>query len=300
MQRDIPAGLGSEGAIPRLFDSEIENVLERGALWAVEKGYGSRDDLEAIEEGGSIAGARPEDISERARKWGAPQLGTLGSGNHFAELDVVEEIFDEDLAARWSLRKGEICFLVHTGSRGLGYQVCDNFLRILNSHLSEFGFSIPDRQLVAPPLSSDPGQRYRAAMAAAANFAFANRQVLMSRGEQAILRALSISPRELGFRLLYDQAHKILKFEAHEVEGEPTKLAIHRKGATRAFPAGREELPPRYRKTGQPVLIPGDMGRASYVCVGTRKALTESWGSAARGARREMSRSEGIRRGGIR
>jgi tRNA-splicing ligase RtcB (3'-phosphate/5'-hydroxy nucleic acid ligase) len=300
MQRDIPAGVGSQGAIPKLSEADLEQVLARGAAWAIDRGYGSPEDLEAIEEAGAIPGADPAEVSSRARQRGAPQLGTLGSGNHFAELDVVDELFDPELASGWGLRPRGVCMLVHTGSRGLGYQVCDDFLKLLNAHLHEFGFSIPDRQLVAAPLESTPGRRYRAAMAAAANFAFANRQVLMSLGRDALVSTLAVAPRDLGFRLLYDQAHNILKHETHEVDGQSRRLAVHRKGATRAFPAGREELPLRFRATGQPVLIPGDMGRASYVCVGTAKALSETWGSAAHGAGREMSRTEAIRRAGNR
>jgi len=295
MYHTIPTGVGSHGAIPRLAKGDLEKVLSKGASWAVGHGYGSGSDLEFTEEGGVFREADPDAVSERACERGCDQLGTLGSGNHFVELQVVEEIFHPEAAKRFGLVEGQVTVMIHSGSRGLGYQVCDDYLKVLGSATHRYGISLPDRQLACVPLSSAEGQRYLGAMRASANFAWANRQILMALAERALLKAMGISPRQLGFGLIYDLAHNIVKFEEHHYQGKNVKVAVHRKGATRAFGPGREEIPGKYRDLGQPVLLPGDMGRASYLMIGTQKAMDETFGSAAHGAGRNMSRSQAIR-----
>ena len=291
IQRDVPAGVGSEGAIPTLGEGDLDGVLRRGAAWAVEHGYGSADDLAHTEANGCLPGADPAALTRRARERGAPQLGTLGSGNHFAELQVVDEIFDAAAAEAFGLVEGAIAVLLHSGSRGLGYQVCDDALQTMHQGARRHRISLPDPQLVAVPVASPEGEHYLAAMRAAANFAWANRQVMMVLIERAMRRVLGGKRESLGFALVYDVAHNIAKLEEHDVGGTRLKLLVHRKGATRAFPAGHAEVPARYRAVGQPVLIPGDMGRPSFVCVGTSRAMAETFGSAAHGAGRLLSRT---------
>ena len=291
IQRDVPAGVGSEGAIPTLKEADLDGVLRHGAAWAVEHGYGSADDLEHCEANGCLPGADPGALTRRARERGAPQLGTLGSGNHFAELQVVDEVLDASAAAAFGLEPGAIAVLLHSGSRGLGYQVCDDALQAMHQGARRHRIALPDPQLVAVPVGSPEGAHYLAAMRAAANFAWANRQVMMVLIERAMRRVLGGSRESLGFALVYDVAHNIAKLEEHEVGGKRVRLLVHRKGATRAFPAGHPEIPSRYRAVGQPVLIPGDMGRPSFVCVGTARAMTETFGSAAHGAGRLLSRT---------
>ncbi|MEP0775947.1 MAG: RtcB family protein [Acidobacteriota bacterium] len=300
LQRDIPAGVGSEGAIKKLSDKELNEVLRRGAEWPVEQGWGEGEDLLTTEAEGCLPGADPDAVSPRARERGAPQLGTLGSGNHFAEVQVVDEVFLPEAAAAFGLEEGLVTVLLHSGSRGLGYQVCDDALATMAKAADRYGLTLPDRQLVSVPVSSREGARYLAAMRAAANFAWANRQVMMALIEQAFIRVLGGSRRTLGFRLVYDVAHNIAKLEEHLVEGRPTRVLVHRKGATRAFPAGHPEVPAAYRQVGQPVLIPGDMGRASFVCVGTPRAMEETFGTAAHGAGRTLSRTAARKVGGHR
>jgi len=297
LQRDIPAGVGSEGAIKRLTEKELNEVLRRGAGWVVEQGWGEAEDLVTTEAGGCLPGADPTAVSARARERGAPQLGTLGSGNHFAEVQVVEEVRDPEAARAFGLAEGLVTVLLHSGSRGLGYQVCEDALASMDKTASQYGIRLPDRQLVSVPITSREGARYLAAMRAAANFAWANRQVMMALIEQAFVRILGGTRRTLGFRLVYDVAHNIAKVEEHEVEGRTVKVLVHRKGATRAFPAGHPEVPQPYRHVGQPVLIPGDMGRASFVCVGTPLAMAETFASAAHGAGRTLSRTAARRAG---
>ena len=234
-------------------------------------------------------------MSERAYERGQDQVGTLGSGNHFLELQTVDEIFDPEAAAAYGLRKGQIVIMIHCGSRGLGYQVCDDYLRTMAEASRRYGIDLPDRQLVCAPVDSPEGRRYLAAMACAANYAWANRQMIMRLVEGALLHALHISPRELNLRLVYDVAHNIAKLETHEVDGRPVKACVHRKGATRAFGPGRPEVPADYRPVGQPVLIPGDMGTASFVCRGTARALSETFGSTCHGAGRMLSRSQALK-----
>ncbi len=295
LYQKIPAGVGSSGAIPRLSAGDQRRVLEQGARWAAQHGYGSPADLDFTEEGGCLEGANADEVSARAKERGSTQLGTLGSGNHFLELDVIEEIFLPDVAEAFGLQEGHLAIFIHSGSRGLGYQVCADFLDVMGKAMRKYQIQLPDRQLACAPLKSDEGRRYLAAMAGAANFAWANRQVMMGLAERAILEALGIPPRELGFRLVYDVCHNIAKFEEHIVEGQERRLCVHRKGATRAFPPGSEHIPEVYRHTGQPVLIPGDMGTGSYVLVGTRRAMEESFGSSCHGAGRVKSRTQALK-----
>ena len=298
IQRDLPAGVGSEGAIPPLSARDLDDVLKRGAAWAVEHGYGEPEDLDFTEARGCLPDADPAAVSRRARERGAPQLGTLGSGNHFAELQVVDEVLDAKAGAAFGLTRGRVTVLLHSGSRGLGYQVCDDALAAMHGSARRYGLPLPDPQLVAVPVASADGKRYLAAMRAAANFAWANRQVMMALVERALRHVLGGSRSSLGFRLVYDVAHNIAKVEEHQVEGERLRVVVHRKGATRAFPAGHAKVPAAYRSVGQPVLIPGDMGRASFVCIGTDKAMAETFGSAAHGAGRLLSRHAARRAGG--
>jgi tRNA-splicing ligase RtcB len=298
IQRDVPAGVGSEGAIATLSDRDLDDVLRDGAAWAVRHGYGEPEDLDHTEALGCLAGADPRALSRRARERGAPQLGTLGSGNHFAEVQVVDEVLDEPAAAAFGLAAGTVTVLLHSGSRGLGYQVCDDALAGMHEGARRHRIALPDPQLVAVPIGSPEGKRYLAAMRAAANFAWANRQVMMALIERAMLRVFGGSRRTLGFRLVYDVAHNIAKLEEHGQGSARRQVLVHRKGATRAFPAGHAEVPAAYRGVGQPVLVPGDMGRASFVCVGTERAMAETFGSAAHGAGRLMSRHAARRAGG--
>ncbi len=290
----IPSGVGSRGPL-RLSAKEERAVLVEGAAWAVRQGYGDPADLETTEDGGAMEGADPEKVSERALERGREQLGTLGSGNHFLEIERVEEIFDADAAAAFGLEAGQIAVAIHSGSRGLGYQVCDDYLARMVKHVGEIGVDLPDRQLACARLSSNRGQDYLAAMACAANYAWANRQILMHRTREVFEKTLRMGPRDLGMRLLYDVCHNIAKIETLPVGGREVRLCVHRKGATRAFPPGHAALPLRYRKAGQPVLIPGDMGTGSYVLAGTERAFAESFGSTCHGAGRVMSRTQAVK-----
>jgi len=291
LQRDVPAGIGSQGAIPTLSETDMDAVLRGGAAWAVGHGYGDASDLTRTESGGTLPGADPAAVSRRARERGAPQLGTLGSGNHFVELQVVDEVTIPEVAAAFGLVEGLLTVSVHTGSRGLGYQVCDDALRSMHEASRRHRVELPDPQLVAVPIASPEGVRYLAGMRAAANFAWANRQVIMALVEGSLRACLGGDRRTLGFRLVYDVAHNIAKRERHAAAGRDRELLVHRKGATRAFAAGHPEVPEAYRRVGQPVLVPGDMGRASFVCVGTDRAMRETFGSSAHGAGRSLSRT---------
>jgi tRNA-splicing ligase RtcB len=288
----IPAGVGSEGAIPKLSTRDEKRLLREGARWAIGEGYGAREDLSYMEEGGNLTSADPELVSERALERGLKQVGTLGSGNHFLEIGRVEEIYQPKAAAVLNLFPDQVVVLIHTGSRGLGYQVCEDSLRVMNKSMAKYGITLPDRQLACTPIRSPEGQDYLAAMAAAANYAWANRQVIMSLAEKAFLKALEISPRELDFSLLYDVCHNIAKIEEHVAGGRKRRLCVHRKGATRAFAPGHPQIPAAYQQIGQPVLIPGDMGRYSYLLVGTETAMEKTFGSTCHGAGRVMSRAQ--------
>jgi len=293
--RKIPAGVGSESTC-KLSVAEEKRVLRQGAVWAIDRGYGSDGDLPAIEDGGAMPGADPDCVSDRALERGRRQLGTLGSGNHFLELEVVEEIFDRRVASTFGLTaEGQVAVAIHTGSRGFGYQVCDDYLARMVKRSGALDFPLPDRQLACAYLASDEGKEYLAAMACAANYAWANRQILMHWTAQTLEKTLQRSPRDIGMRLVYDVCHNIAKVEEFEIEGRKTKVCVHRKGATRALPPRHPSLPDRYRESGQPVLIPGDMGTGSYVLAGTDKALEETFGSTCHGAGRVMSRSRALK-----
>jgi tRNA-splicing ligase RtcB len=292
---NIPSGVGSRRKELKLALPALKEVMRQGAGWAVKNGYGAAADLDHIEAQGCIEGADPERVSQFAMDRGKDQLGTLGSGNHFIEVGYVLEIFDEKLAAALGLFKDQVTAIVHTGSRGLGHQVCDDYIKVMLRAAAKYGIELPDRQLCCAPLNSPEAGNYLAAMAAAANFAFANRQMITHWVRQSFEQVLKIGPRDLGMELVYDVAHNIAKIETHEVGGVRKKLCIHRKGATRAFPPHHPETPAAYQETGQPVLIPGDMGRYSFVLVGTEKALTETFGSTCHGAGREMSRHQALK-----
>ncbi len=291
---DVPCGVGSTGQIA-LSSAEEKKVLRDGAAWAVKQGYGVPEDVDYTEEHGAMAGADPSAVSERAIMRGRKQLGTLGSGNHFLEVDVVERIYDGAAADAFGLVEGNVCVMLHSGSRGLGYQVCDDYIRQMGKAVQKYNIRIPDRQLASAPLKSPEGEAYFAAMACAANYAWANRQCLMHWTRLAFEKALGASPAALDMRLVYDVCHNIAKLETHEVDGEKKKVCVHRKGATRAFPPGHPDVPEAYRAVGQPVLIPGDMGTASYVLVGTERAMEETFGSTCHGAGRVRSRSRSRR-----
>jgi tRNA-splicing ligase RtcB len=287
---NIPSGLGSRRKDLKLTMPTLKQVLQYGSAWAVKQGFGSAQDLAHIEAGGRIAGADPDLVSQFAMNRGKDQLGTLGSGNHFVEVGYVAEIFEEELAYKLGLHLGQITVIVHTGSRGLGHQVCDDYIKVMLKASAKYGIELPDRQLCCAPVNSPEGQQYLAAMAAAANFAFANRQVITHWVRESFEQVFKMGPKKLGLELIYDVAHNIAKIETHQVNGKTKKLCVHRKGATRAFPPHHPETPEAYKETGQPVLIPGDMGRYSFVLVGTQKALEETFGSTCHGAGREMSR----------
>jgi tRNA-splicing ligase RtcB len=289
--RDIPTGVGSKGSLS-LSVKEEKKVLLEGAKWAVDHGYGSTDDLSSTEDEGKMGGADPDCVSDKALERGRQQLGTLGSGNHFLEIEVVEEIFDEAVARAFHLEVGQVAVAIHSGSRGFGYQVCDDSLARMMKTVGKLGFFLPDRQLACAYIRSNEGKEYLSAMACAANYAWANRQMLMHWTRETLGRALKKSPRDMGARLLYDVCHNIAKMEYFPVEEKEKLVCVHRKGATRAFPPGHKALPEQYRTVGQPVLIPGDMGTGSYVLVGTEKAYRETFGSTCHGAGRVMSRSK--------
>ncbi|MDA8126034.1 MAG: RtcB family protein [Deltaproteobacteria bacterium] len=290
----IPSGVGSRGPL-KLSGKEQLQLLREGAAWMVRKGFGDAADLEMTEDGGVMAGADPEQVSDRALARGKDQLGTLGSGNHFLEIEAVDEIFDPTAAAAFGLEIGQICVMIHSGSRGLGYQICDDYLARMVKHSDETGIPLPDRQLACARLASPRGKAYLSAMACAANYAWANRQLLMHRTREIFQKALRMGPRELSMRLLYDVCHNIAKVETLPVNGRDVRLCVHRKGATRAFGPGHAALPAAYRKAGQPVLIPGDMGTGSYVLTGTKRAYQETFGSACHGAGRVMSRAQAVK-----
>jgi len=287
--RGVPSGVGRGGDI-RLSDREMNEVLEKGSAWAVSQGYGTKDDLEHTEERGALAGAQARAVSSRAKKRGRDQLGTLGSGNHFIEVAEVEEVYDEEVAKAFGLFKGQMVVWVHSGSRGLGHQVCTDYVRDLQRAVEKYGIKLPDRELVCAPFDSPEGRDYFAAMACAANFAWANRQILAHRVRLVMEDVLASVAKDRELTLVYDVAHNIAKVEEYPIDGQPTKLVVHRKGATRAFGPGMEVLPADYRDVGQPVLIPGDMGTASYVLVGTAEAMEKTFGTTCHGAGRVMSR----------
>ncbi len=292
---NIPSGVGSHRKDLKLGREEEKKVFIRGARWAVEKGFGTEGDLEHIEERGCINGADPDQVSERALERGRAQLGTLGSGNHFVEVGYVAEVYDEAAARTMGLRKDQVTVFVHTGSRGMGHQVCDDYIRVMLDAAKKYHIELPDPQLCCAPVSSPEGERYLGAMACAANFAFTNRQMITHWVRETFEQTLKMSPRDLKLDLIYDVCHNIAKIETHTVNGGKKRLCVHRKGATRAFPPNHPEVPADYRSVGQPVLIPGDMGRCSYVLVGTERAMEETFGSTCHGAGRVMSRHQAMK-----
>ena len=292
--RDIPTGVGSRGRI-RLSKKEESKVAVQGASWAVKKGLGTKEDLERTEDHGAMEAADPAVISDRAYKRGHDQLGTLGSGNHFLEIQVVDEIFDQEIADVFNLFEGQLTVLIHSGSRGFGHQVCDDFLKEMGTHVRDSGFNLPDRQLACAYIKSNMGKRYLSGMACAANYAWANRQIIMHWTRETFEKTLKISPSDLKMELLYDVCHNIAKIETHVVDGKKTTLCVHRKGATRSLPPGHPDVPERYKKVGQPVLIPGDMGTCSYVLAGCPQAMEETFASTCHGAGRMLSRKQAIK-----
>jgi tRNA-splicing ligase RtcB len=291
---DIPSGVGSKGDI-RVSPKEEKEILAKGSRWAVDKGYGTESDLECTEENGAIQGADPDNVSERAYERGKAQSGTLGSGNHFLEIQVIDQLYDAELCDAFGLDLGQVTVMIHSGSRGLGYQVCEDYSRNMVHCLDKYHINVPDRQLSCAPVNSAEGKAYLSAMRCAANYAWANRQCLMHLTRKTFERILGESWEKLGMLLIYDVAHNIAKIEKYLINGKEKNLCVHRKGATRAFGPGNTALPDRYKKTGQPVIIPGDMGRNSYLLVGTKKAEEETFGSTCHGAGRVKSRTAATR-----
>jgi tRNA-splicing ligase RtcB (3'-phosphate/5'-hydroxy nucleic acid ligase) len=285
--RDVPSGTGSQGSVSCSF-KELDDVLQRGAAAIVERGFGEPADLEFCEESGALDGAAPGKVSDRAKQRGRTQIGTLGSGNHFLEVQYVEKVLDPEAAAQFGLQLDQVVVLVHCGSRGLGHQVCTDFLKVMNEAMPRYEISLPDRQLACVPLRSPEARDYLGAMAAAANFAWANRQAITHFTRAAFRRLFG---NATNVRVVYDVAHNIAKRETHRVGDSEREVVVHRKGATRSFPAGSPEIPSSYKTAGQPVLIPGSMGTASYVLVGTNRAMEETFGTVCHGAGRAMSRT---------
>jgi len=295
LYRDVPAGVGVGG--PFKFDrGEMKKMLVEGAPYLVGRGLALQEDLAVTESGGCLTGADPEGVSDQAYSRGRDQCGTLGSGNHFVEVQYVEEIYDAQAAQTLGLSVGQVAVMIHSGSRGLGHQVCEDAIKALRSAPGRYGIELPDRQLVCAPVESNEGQRYLAAMRAAANFAWCNRQLLAALVRQSLERFFAAGQGKLRLRQVYDVAHNIAKIETHTVGGRQVKVCVHRKGATRAFPPGHPELPDIYRLIGQPVLIPGDMGTASYVLLGSEQAMAQTFGSTCHGAGRVLSRQAAIAR----
>jgi len=290
---NVPAGVGSKGDI-RIDEKEERQLLVEGASWVVKKGYGKQEDLEYTEERGAVKGANPDSVSDRAYERGKKQSGTLGSGNHFLEVQAVDQVYDEEAAAVFGLELGQVTVMIHSGSRGLGYQICEDYSQGMIKCLQKYGINVPDRQLACAPVNSDEGQAYLGAMRCAANYAWANRQCLMFLARRVFETVFGMGPKDLGMDLIYDVAHNIAKLEKYTIGKKEKMLCVHRKGATRAFGPGHPDLPAKYKKIGQPVIIPGDMGRNSYLLVGTKKA-EETFFSTCHGAGRMMSRSAAIK-----
>lgn len=287
----VPSGVGSKGRI-KLRSGEINEVLIKGSRWAVERGYGRLADLETTEERGEMKEVSPDYVSARAKERGTPQVGTLGSGNHFLEAGVIDEIYEPDIAKAMGINAvGQVVLYVHCGSRGLGHQVADDYIKEMIRAMPEYGIRVPDRQLACAPVNSPEGRHYLSAMCGAANYAWANRQCITHWVREAFCRVMGIGEKEAGLELIYDVTHNIAKIEEHEIDGRKEQLCVHRKGATRAFPPGHPEVPAKYRSVGQPILIPGDMGRMSYILAGTEGAMRETFGSTCHGAGRMQSRS---------
>ena len=285
----VPTGVGAKSTL-RVSNKELSDVMVNGARWAVERGFGIEEDLVRCEEEGAMPGADPGAVSAKARQRGLPQLGTLGAGNHFLEIQVVKEVVDPEAARAFGIAEGQICFMVHCGSRGLGHQVATDHLRILESALGKYRIRLPDRQLACAPVDSPEGRAYYGAMVCAANYAWANRQVIMHEARKVFSGMFGIDYDDM--RLIYDVAHNVAKFERHDIDGASAEVCVHRKGATRAFGPGAPGIPREYAAVGQPVLIPGSMGTSSYLLRGTKTAMQKTWGSTCHGAGRVLSRSK--------
>jgi tRNA-splicing ligase RtcB len=292
----VPCGVGGGGTV-KLSRDDYNSIISKGVNWATEKGFGESEDLNRIEDYGTFPGGDPSAVSDRAYKRGRDQIGTLGSGNHFLEVDIVEEIYNPSVAESFGLFKDQVCVLIHCGSRGFGHQICTDYIDIMISYMRREGLALPDKQLACAHIKSEEGERYLAAFAAAVNYAWTNRQVIMSMVRGAFHRVLQIGPKKLGGELVYDVSHNIAKFETHNINGEQKNLCVHRKGATRAFPKGHPLIPEIYKDVGHPVFIPGDMGRGSFVLVGTEAALEETFGSSCHGAGRILSRRKAFKMG---
>jgi len=296
---NIPSGVGSHRKDLKLSKEELKKVLKKGARWAVENGFGEKEDLEYMEDKGEMEGADPECVSDKAFERGKDQLGTVGSGNHFVEVGYISEIYDKETAETFGLFKNQITVMIHTGSRGFGYQVCDDYIREMIKASEKYGIYLPDRQLCCAPIESPEGKRYFSAMLAAANYAFANRQIITHWVRETFEKIFRTGSKTLNLSLVYDVCHNIAKIEKHTIkEGKKERemqLCVHRKGSTRSFGPGGTVLPEKYKDIGQPVLIPGDMGRASYVLCGTKKAMDETFGSTCHGAGRILSRHQAIK-----
>ncbi|MHA1862872.1 MAG: RtcB family protein [Candidatus Thorarchaeota archaeon] len=289
---DVPTGVGKQGKINLRSHAGVDDVLRNGSKWAVEEGYGWEEDLDHQEANGRLDIANPADVPGTAKERGLKQSGTLGSGNHFLEIQLVDQIYDEEAAKVMGItRKGQVMVMIHSGSRGLGHQVCSEYIRKMTQAMRKYNIEVPDRELCCAPTTSPEGQAYLGAMSAAANYAFANRQVMMHWTRQAFSRVMGQSAEDLDMGLIYDVAHNIGKVEEHTIDGKRRKVVVHRKGATRAFPPGHPDIPSKYRNIGQPVLIPGTMGTASYILMGNERSMDLSFGSTAHGAGRFMSRS---------
>mgnify|MGYP003874994115 CR=1 FL=1 len=294
--RNVPSGVGSTGKL-RLSTKELDEALVGGAKWAVERGYGWDEDYKLCEEEGAMPGANPDLISPRAKERGRPQLGTLGSGNHFLEIQYVDKIYNPEVAKLLGIEyEGQVTVMVHTGSRGFGHQVCSDYLRVMERAAHKYGIRLPDRELACAPANSREAEEYFQAMQCAANFAWANRQLITHWVRESFQKVFGRDAENLDMHLIYDVAHNIAKLEEHRVDGKRVKVFVHRKGATRAFPPGHPDIPAKYRRIGQPVLIPGSMGTASYLLIGTPKAMEITFGSTAHGAGRFMSREAAKRR----
>lgn len=292
LYRNIPLGVGSEGPI-NLTESDWRELIRKGVRWACERGFGDEEDVEFIESNG-VMRCEGEGVSKKAKERASRQLGTLGSGNHFLEVSYVDEVYKEDVAGLLGLEKGKVCVMIHTGSRGFGHQIATEYTLAMLKASQKYGIKLYDKELACAPFKSEEGQRYFDSMAAAANFAWANRQILKHFTQKALMEALSISKSSLGLKTIYDVAHNIAKIEEHEVDGKILKVVVHRKGATRAFPPNHKELPARYQEIGQPVIIPGDMGRYSYLLVGLSDSMRRSFGSTCHGAGRILSRTKAM------
>jgi tRNA-splicing ligase RtcB len=291
LNKYCPSGVGKEGAL-KLNAKEMDQVLRDGARWALKNGYATEADLARTEESGSLDGADPDKVSERAKTRGREQIGSVGAGNHFIEVDMVDQIFNEEAANAMGVYQGCLVLQIHCGSRGLGHQVCTDYVQSFQNAVVKYGIDLPDRELVCAPMDSPEGKAYMAAMRAAANFAFANRQLLAHSARRAFEETFATKTRQWHLHQVYDIAHNMGKLETHEINGKQVKVCVHRKGATRAFGPGSPGLPPEYQKIGQPVIIPGSMGTASWVLVGTEDSMTRSFGSSCHGAGRVMSRSK--------